>query len=303
VLDIWVAQYEIGVVIFDALLDDLGSADVYESRQVRAALRPLRRVARDANVAVLGSLHPRKGDALSFRDLVAGSHQFNAVSRSSLLIAEHPDDKRRRVLLRGKGNLSVLPDPLEFEIKSCTFQLNGALFDQPVAEEWQTAEIELDDVLPLSSHPGSPNSPGHVDMRFSGNSHDSAIAFPTADQRPERDGDSDGQLPGRTDRESRESARGSHHLPTVLLNHAFELAQHRDSWFEWHRQYRREPVGVPPIQDHVARHVAGSANGVANGHRGRVVGDEHVVDEADRPEAQGTEPEVEVLAVSCGEEL
>jgi hypothetical protein len=157
----WVSEYGIAVVVFDALLDNLGSADVYEPRQVRSALRPLRRFAADAGVAVLGSLHPRKGDALNFRDLVAGSHQFNAVSRSSLLIAEHPDDPRRRVVLRGKGNLSVLPDPLEFEIKSCTFQLNGTVFDQPIATDWETAEIELDDVLPRRSRESKQESAGH----------------------------------------------------------------------------------------------------------------------------------------------
>jgi hypothetical protein len=157
----WVADHRIGVVIFDALLDNLGAADVYEPRQVRAALRPLRRFATDHDLAVLGSLHPRKGDALSFRDLVAGSHQFNAVSRSSLLIAEHPDDQRRRVLLRGKGNLSVVPEPLEFEIKSCVFQLNGETFDQPIATDWQAAEIELEEVLPRRSKASKGESAGH----------------------------------------------------------------------------------------------------------------------------------------------
>jgi hypothetical protein len=160
-LNTWVRDYEIGVVVFDALLDNLGSCDAYEPRQVRGALRPLRRFAADRDVAVLGSLHPRKGDALSFRDLVAGSHQFNAVSRSSLLIAEHPDDKRRRVLLRGKGNLSILPEPLEFEIKSCAFQLNGATFDQPLATDWGTADIDLEDVLPRRSRESKQESAGH----------------------------------------------------------------------------------------------------------------------------------------------
>lgn len=157
----WVRDYGIGVVVFDALLDNLGSCDGYEPRQVRGALRPLRRFAADVDVAILGSLHPRKGDALSFRDLVAGSHQFNAVSRSSLLIAEHPDDKRRRVLLRGKGNLSVLPEPLEFEIKSCAFQLNGATFDRPLATDWATADIDLEDVLPRRSRESKQESAGH----------------------------------------------------------------------------------------------------------------------------------------------
>jgi AAA domain len=157
----WVYGHDIAVVVFDALLDNIGSADAYQPKEVRAALRPLRRFAAGTDVAVLGSLHPRKGDVVSFRDLVAGSHQFNAVSRSSLLIAEHPHDPRRRVLIRGKGNLSMRPDPLEFEIKSCAFQLNGALFDQPIATDWETSDIDIEDVLPRRSRESKQDSAGH----------------------------------------------------------------------------------------------------------------------------------------------
>ena len=63
-------------------------------------------------------MHPKKGEAVSFRNLVAASHQFNAVSRSSLLLAEHPDDDTRRVLARGKGNLTGPLPLLEFVIRS-----------------------------------------------------------------------------------------------------------------------------------------------------------------------------------------
>ena len=53
-------------------------------------------------MAILASLHPNKGTRGNFRDLVSGSHAFNAQSRSSLLLAQHPDDERRRVLVRGE---------------------------------------------------------------------------------------------------------------------------------------------------------------------------------------------------------
>jgi hypothetical protein len=64
-------------------------------------------IARDLDVCALGSLHPNKGQRGSFRDLVSGSHAFNASSRSSLLLAEDPDDEDRRVLVRGKGNFTT----------------------------------------------------------------------------------------------------------------------------------------------------------------------------------------------------
>jgi hypothetical protein len=58
-------------------------AAIYNPKHVREKLKPIRRIAAACDVAVLGLLHPIKGKAVSFRDLMAGSHQFNAVSRSS----------------------------------------------------------------------------------------------------------------------------------------------------------------------------------------------------------------------------
>ena len=106
-------------VYVDSLLDVLAvDTDDWRSKPVRDSLRPLRRAARDLNVCVLGALHPNKGQRSSFRDLVSGTHAFNASSRSSLLLAQHPDDEGRRVLVRGKGNLSSAPPSFEFALES-----------------------------------------------------------------------------------------------------------------------------------------------------------------------------------------
>jgi AAA domain len=154
----WIRDHQIRVVVFDALLDHLGGASVdeFKAKAVRNALRPLRRLAREENVAALGSMHPRKGRALAFRDLIANSHQFNAVSRSSLLLAEHPDDETRRVLVRGKGNLAGAIRTLEFRIRSHVFELNGHDFDQPHAVDWEESELKIADVLHRGGGPGRP---------------------------------------------------------------------------------------------------------------------------------------------------
>ena len=92
------------VLFLDALLDVLGvGVDDWRSKQVRHALQPLRALAREFDIAVVGAMHPNKR-ADSFRQLVSGASAFNAVSRSSLLLAAHPDNEDRRVLVRGKGN-------------------------------------------------------------------------------------------------------------------------------------------------------------------------------------------------------
>jgi hypothetical protein len=146
----WVREHRIRVVIFDALLDHIGgtSTDEFKPKAVRNALRPLRRLALEENFAAIGSMHPRKGNAVAFRDLIAASHQFNAISRSSLLLAEHPDDDTRRVLVRGKGNLAGGVKALEFRIRSHTFELNGHGFDMPHAVDWEESELKVADVLP-----------------------------------------------------------------------------------------------------------------------------------------------------------
>jgi AAA domain len=142
-----VKTHGIRVLFLDQLLDNLGAGtDDWRQKSVRLALQPLRALARALDVAAIGCLHPNK-KADSFRQLVAGSSAFNAVSRSSLLLAEHPEDEQRRVLIRGKGNLSQKPDPVEFEITSYRFEANGYTFKGPLAASFTTSDLDIDQLL------------------------------------------------------------------------------------------------------------------------------------------------------------
>ena len=139
------------VVYFDQLLDNLDElVDDYKQKSVRHALRPLRKIGRDFDIAVLAGLHPNKR-AGSFRELVAGTVAFNAVSRSSLLLAAHPDDADRRVICRGKGNLSKTPSALDFEIESHIFEANDRDFDVPRAVDFQENDLTVDDLIKASA--------------------------------------------------------------------------------------------------------------------------------------------------------
>ena len=139
------------VVYFDQLLDNLDElVDDYKQKSVRHALRPLRKIGRDFDIAVLAGLHPNKR-AGSFRELVAGTVAFNAVSRSSLLLAAHPDDADRRVICRGKGNLSKTPSALDFEIESHIFEANDRDFDVPRAVDFQESDLTVDDLIKASA--------------------------------------------------------------------------------------------------------------------------------------------------------
>jgi hypothetical protein len=144
---------QVRVLYLDALIDSLGvNVDDWRTKQVRHALQPARALAREFNVAVIGSMHPNKR-ADNFRQLVSGASAFNAVSRSSLLLAEHPDDESRRVLVRGKGNLSVAPAAVEFDIASAHFTANGRDFNEPHAVNFTESDLTADDLIRIPVQP------------------------------------------------------------------------------------------------------------------------------------------------------
>jgi len=141
---------QIGFAFFDSLIDNLGAGvNDWHGREVREALQPLRLIARELDIPVTGSMHPNKRGA-TFRELVAGSSAFNAVSRSSLLLAQHPEDEDRRVLCRGKGNLSATPDAVEFVIAGEKFEANGHTFNVPKATGFVVGDTTIDELIDKS---------------------------------------------------------------------------------------------------------------------------------------------------------
>jgi hypothetical protein len=146
-----IKRERLGLLFFDQLLDNLGvGVDDWRQKAVRDALQPIRSLARELDIAVLGALHPNKR-ADSFRSLIAGAPAFNAVSRSSLLLAQHPDDETMRVLVRGKGNLSQTPPAVEFQIGEHSFGANGHEFKVPLAQGFHVGDLTVEDLIGTES--------------------------------------------------------------------------------------------------------------------------------------------------------
>ncbi len=153
-----IEKYDLGFLYLDALIDNIGAGtDDWRAKHVRDALQPARSLARTFDIAVVGSLHPNKRGN-SFRQLVAGSSAFNAVSRSSLLLAQHPDYSDKRVLVRGKGNLSKQPMPLEFAIESHEFEVSGNDFNVPRACRFGPSEVSVEDLIVATAAPPKANT-------------------------------------------------------------------------------------------------------------------------------------------------
>lgn len=97
------------LIVFDPLPDYL-AADENSSREVRAALMPLARLAQERNVAVVAVLHQNKKTDLTTVQRIAGSGAFVQIARIVLAIGIHPEDmevadaEKRRVMLVSKSN-------------------------------------------------------------------------------------------------------------------------------------------------------------------------------------------------------
>ncbi|MGI8802471.1 MAG: AAA family ATPase [Solirubrobacteraceae bacterium] len=120
-----VAETSARVIFIDAALDHMpapkGGESIHSPTFVRRAFAPLKRAVRELDLVALFSMHPPKARSADFRDLVQASQAFSAIPRVGLLLAWHPDDEaddpgRRRVLIRGKGNLGRDPGALSFRV-------------------------------------------------------------------------------------------------------------------------------------------------------------------------------------------
>jgi AAA domain len=137
------------VVVFEQLLDNLPvMRNPYDPHEVRAALRELRVVLHRRETTALTTLHAPKQRGSDFRSRVGGSHQFNALARSGLLVTKHPAGNGRHVLVHGAANYSRLAATLSFAIKGHQFVLNGYEFDEPLACDFrEEPDLDVDSIL------------------------------------------------------------------------------------------------------------------------------------------------------------
>jgi hypothetical protein len=146
------------VLFIDAALDHMPPPKSGESINsptfVRQALSPLKRLVREMDLVGQFSMHPPKARSADFRDLVQASQAFAAIPRVGLLFAYHPDDPndgtdRRRVLLRGKGNIGRDPGAIEFSVGAKPYQHDdGRIADRELVMHIGPSDVTMADLAP-----------------------------------------------------------------------------------------------------------------------------------------------------------
>jgi len=153
----YIKAEDVALVYFDQLLDNLGVTDSWKDKEVRDTLMPLIRVAQATDCALLCSMHPNKRGG-SFRDRVSGTPAFNALSRSSLLIAQHPDEEGRAVVVRAKGNYSAEPPAFEFRIEEQSLEVEGRELTTSRITAIRETGLRRDELLAASASRNRPES-------------------------------------------------------------------------------------------------------------------------------------------------
>jgi putative DNA primase/helicase len=104
------------LVIIDPLNAYLGTdLDTHRDAAIRSVLTPLAHLAEKYGVTIVCIRHLTKANQKAiYRG--GGSIAYTAAARVVLLVGEHPDDKRLRVLAPVKNNLAPFPPSLTFQI-------------------------------------------------------------------------------------------------------------------------------------------------------------------------------------------
>ena len=93
-----------------------GRIDAHRDNEVRSVLAPVAKLAEKYGPAVLVVAHRRKATSGLADDLAIGSRAFTGIARTVWHLTRNTEDKNRRLLLPGKGNLTPEQHGLAFSI-------------------------------------------------------------------------------------------------------------------------------------------------------------------------------------------
>ena len=120
VLEAWLqAHPQVKLLVIDPLPAYLGKVNSHVDAEVRQVLTPLKQLAEQRGVAIIGIMHLSKSTDRGVAQRVSGSIAFLNAARVVWSVSKDPDDpnERRRLLLRVKGNIaSVAQTGLAFTL-------------------------------------------------------------------------------------------------------------------------------------------------------------------------------------------
>lgn len=135
---------DVRMLRIDPLSDCAGPFNLDKTQDCRRLLRPLRKLARRHNIAVVVINHLNKNQEQSGKHRGGGSLAIQNVSRSAVLVAEDQADPNRRLAVISKTNYSKVGVALGFEIVE-----RQRRHDKVVSIDWddELGEADPDELL------------------------------------------------------------------------------------------------------------------------------------------------------------
>ncbi len=138
------------LLVIDPIGDYLGGRlDAHRENDVRAALRPIAKLAQERGIAVLLVAHPPKSVTVRADDAILGSRAFTGVARAVWHLLEDPHERGRRLFVPGKSNLAQQADGL-------AFQVTGPDGHPYIEWEDELLDLNADDVFAVLNEKGRP---------------------------------------------------------------------------------------------------------------------------------------------------
>jgi RecA-family ATPase len=150
-------QNEVALIVIDPVSAHYGEkVKSHEVASLRAALRPLSKMAENLNAAVVCVVHPNKGTGRSALAAISGSAAFGDAVRSVVVFGRDPGDPEgeagpRRVIASEKLNVGPKPASIAAEIKPAEVEIEGKKATVPRLEVTGESEVKADELLAWQS--------------------------------------------------------------------------------------------------------------------------------------------------------
>jgi putative DNA primase/helicase len=130
----WLAENpKTRAVVVDPLSNYLGDVKMIDEQTIRRKiLTPLKRLAAETGVAIIGVMHLNKKVQLSAINRIGGAMAFVGVARMVWLFIGDSQDPNKRYMLKVKSNIVKTTTGQAFEVVEKAIPIDGEMIPQPV---------------------------------------------------------------------------------------------------------------------------------------------------------------------------
>jgi putative DNA primase/helicase len=172
----------IRLAVIDPISNHLGAISMVDEQEVRAALSPLKEVAKVHDLAVLGVMHLNKKEGLSAIHRVGGAGAFIGVARASWLFARDPETQAKRFMLPLKNNYAKESSSLGYRVDEKPVKIENDNVPTPYIEWLDETDLDVDEIISAPRKRASSRTDAKAFLKalLAGGPHDASAIYAAA---------------------------------------------------------------------------------------------------------------------------